>query len=394
MEGIGVLKSRCQGESHKISGKPCQDYCIAENKGKFAMAILSDGHGGSRYFRSDRGAQLAVKIAKQAIEQFIRISPIEGLINSKKDEFGVNTTINKETSRIFEPLKQLVSSIVTRWNDVITKDAKTNSLSDWELQNVEKKYLDEFENKVRNHINSFEKYYGCTLMAFVRTEKYWFTFQIGDGKIVFFNRDDERFLSNQPIPWDERCFLNQTTSICDSEAVSEFRFAFSGKGDFPLAVFLGSDGIDDTYGDGDKLTDFYIRLYKEMVLNSPRVVEKMLEEDLPYISKTGSKDDLSIALVYEKNKRFMDANYLLMSKWQIDNLTNRISNIDQRINELNQKVQKIGEDEDLSESQIMELSYTRKDLERAREEKRELESNISKIQSTDERFKEKRIKDQ
>ena len=358
------------------------------------MAVLSDGHGGSRYFRSDKGSEIAVKITKKIIEEYLR-NNLNQVFNRKSGKFGVNPKIDKELTPIYESLNRLISAVITRWNKEIIKDAEQNPLNSWELEHVEQKYIEEFNNKIKEGSESFEKFYGCTLMAFVMTDNCWFAFQIGDGKMLFFFRDDETgIIPQQPVPWDERCFLNKTTSICDSDAVSEFRFAFSGKGDFPLAVFLGSDGIDDTYGDGDKLTDFYIRLYKEMVLNSSRVVEKMLEEDLPYISKTGSKDDMSIALVYEKNKRFMDANYLLMSKWQIDNLTNRISNIDQRINELNQKVQKIGEDGDLSESQIIELNYTKKDIERAREEKRELESNISKIQKTDELFKASRIKDQ
>lgn len=60
-----------------------------------------------------------------------------------------------------------------------------------------------------------EKIYGCTLMAYVRTNKYWFAFHLGDGKMISF---DEEAQWKEPVLWDDRCFLNKTTSICDADA--------------------------------------------------------------------------------------------------------------------------------------------------------------------------------
>jgi hypothetical protein len=58
------------------------------------------------------------------------------------------------------------------------------------------------------------------------------------------------------VPWDERCYLNVTTSICDDDAAETARVYFSFNKDKapPLAVFLCSDGIDDNYPvqDNDK----------------------------------------------------------------------------------------------------------------------------------------------
>ena len=97
---------------------------------------------------------------------------------------------------------------------------------------------------------------------------YWFAFQIGDGKCVFLTQSNGKIECNKSIPWDERCFLNKTTSLCDSQAIDGFRFCYQGDGNFPMAVFLGSDGLDDTYGDEEGLYNFYIELYKlSFVLN-------------------------------------------------------------------------------------------------------------------------------
>ncbi|WP_338137388.1 protein phosphatase 2C domain-containing protein [Phocaeicola vulgatus] len=49
------IYSFCEGESHRLCNKPCQDYAYADSSEGLSMAIVSDGHGGERYFRSDIG---------------------------------------------------------------------------------------------------------------------------------------------------------------------------------------------------------------------------------------------------------------------------------------------------------------------------------------------------
>ena len=336
MKGFSVLSYSGKGASHEISGKPCQDCSASYSDNNFeypsAMAIVSDGHGGARYFRSDKGSELAVKITKDVLKSFIKEKEVTGLLRDKSGTFGTESEVGTTKDDIYNNFKFLISSIITRWNREIKADAQKRPITEWERENVEEKYIKEFEDNLNSETFAFEKIYGCTLMACVLTEEYWFAFQIGDGKMVFFFRDDEAgILPQQPVPWDERCFLNKTTSICDSDAASEFRFAYSGKEEEkPIVVFLGSDGIDDTYGDGDRLTDFYIRLYKELVTAGREKVLKMLKTDLPQLSKIGSKDDMSIAAIYQNKGVFMEENYLLMSKWQIDNLRQRINSVEEK----------------------------------------------------------------
>lgn len=52
------------GESHKLTEKPCQDYAYADSSVNLSMAIVSDGHGGERYFRSNIGSKFIVEITK------------------------------------------------------------------------------------------------------------------------------------------------------------------------------------------------------------------------------------------------------------------------------------------------------------------------------------------
>ncbi len=380
MKGIKVFNHTCQGESHKANDKPCQDSSYARSQSNFAVAIVSDGHGGARYFRSDKGSKIAVTCTKEAIEKFVREPQIQSLLKGVKyQEFGINPQLDYSNKDIYNVLNWLTSSIIAHWHKEILSHALKTPLTEREMTNVEAKYLEEYETSIKQDGSSLEKFYGCTLMAYVQTDSFWFAFQIGDGKAVFFNINGEDIIVTQPIPWDEQCFLNKTTSLCRSTASKEFRYCCCGNGDFPDAVFLGSDGIDDTYGDRDKLTDFYIRLYKEIVLTSQNKAEQVLKRDLPVISKIGSKDDMSIACVYNSNPIRKRQIFLLMSQWQLRNLHIQTNELENKIQFLKSKIEAVNTIEKLTEQQRIELQYAKNDANRAQEEQYKLKNDISNI---------------
>lgn len=378
MKGVSSIKHTCQGESHKATNKPCQDFSQAESKEAYAVAIVSDGHGGARYFRSDKGSELAVRCAKKAIAKFVKETSNTQLFKGKKlSQIGVNP--EESDDKTYVSLSWLVSSIIRQWNSEILKDAQTCSITEWEQQHVEQKYLDEFTNSLSSDEGKLEKIYGCTLMAFVMTNDYWFAFQIGDGKMVFFNLGEHGMEDNQYIPWDDKCFLNKTTSICDSDAASEFRFAYCGDGTFPEAVFLGSDGIDDTYGDGDRLSDFYIRIYKEIATSSPKQVKKTLASDLPIISKMGSQDDMSVACIYWSNNERVCQNARLMSQWQLAKLHQESDELEVKKSTLREKIERLKDSRELLEKQRIELTYAENDLRRVEESLEKIAGSVQTI---------------
>lgn len=390
MTGIKAFNHTCQGESHKATDKPCQDYSDARSQSNFVVAIVSDGHGGERYFRSDKGSKIAVNCARKAIEKFVKEVKIQSLFGGMNfQSFGINPELDHSNKDVYDALNWLTSSIIAHWHKKILAHALKTPLTEWEMKHVEEKYLDEFRSKVSDEGATLEKFYGCTLMAYVQTDTFWFAFQIGDGKAVFFDTIDVDLKVSQPIPWDERCFLNKTTSICDSEASKEFRYCCCGNGNFPDAVFLGSDGIDDTYGDNDRLTDFYIRLFKEIVSTSQKKAKDVLIEDLPLISKIGSKDDMSIACVYNSNPDRDRQIYLLMSQWQISRNHRRTDELDKKINLLKSKIDGASDIDSLSEAQRIEVQYAKNDLQRAIEEKEKLENDVDKILGEDRKLREK-----
>lgn len=293
---IQAFNFHCQGESHKKNdNKPCQDYSISSAAEDIAIAIVSDGHGGDRYFRSHFGSEFLSKITKDSIiETFLlhgknlfegKHFTQVGISKERKDK-NIDESIEKFMQKFF-------AHIITQWYNKIQEHAKNSPLDEWEEKHVPDSYKQEFNEQKR-----LEKNYGCTLMAYVQTSTYWFAFQIGDGKCLSFHMQDETLTWQEPILWDEACFLNTTTSICDSNAIEEFRYSYCGDGTFPFAVFLGSDGVDDSYGTSENLATFYQQLLQEMANKTQQEMISVLEESLPTISRIGSQDDMSVACVY------------------------------------------------------------------------------------------------
>ncbi|MBV3713381.1 MULTISPECIES: protein phosphatase 2C domain-containing protein [unclassified Bacteroides] len=304
------------GSSHLASKKPCQDSGIHYNKDGVYIAIVCDGHGGESYVRSDKGSRIAAEVAKNKILEFVKSTPIEIFAGKKNavtvvptrdpriDKQGHKREVSMLSESEMELLKQnilytkeverypemeslfrkLFTDIYESWKSEIKNDAQTNSFSGKEKEKIGSSRL--------------EKAYGSTLMAAVRTPSYWFAFHIGDGKLY---ACDKLMKWYEPVPWDCNCFLNITTSLCDHTPVEEFRYAFDGTGDFPLAFALGSDGIDDTFIRTELIHKFYSKLLCLLEGHKQEEVETLLKESLSNLSERGSHDDMSVAVIVDEH---------------------------------------------------------------------------------------------
>ena len=372
---MNCIEQHCQGESHKSNNKPCQDCAFAESNDLLSMAIVCDGHGGERYFRSHYGAEFATEITQKAITEFVKnMADSTFTLSEGKSVFdgasftaysAATATDEQMESRAHKSLKWLFSSIISQWNEKISEHAKETDLTDWELSNVDEKYRKEFLSEREKDDATFEKTYGCTLMAYVQTSDYWFAFHLGDGKCVSMRVVEDRLVCEQPIPWDERCFLNKTTSLCDSNALEEFRYCYQGDGQFPLAMFLGSDGMDDSYGDGYNLYNFYIQLFKIIIRNGVEKANKELKKTLPVISKMGSKDDMSVACVFDDTN--LTASFFKLTQYQKRELESSLNKVEDTIMELKKKIESVINPEALDRGQRINFEYAQKDLEKAKE---------------------------
>lgn len=364
----------CQGESHIESNKVCQDASYSEVNERMSIAIVCDGHGGVRYFRSDIGAQKAIEATKQCVSSFvdnIDIKAFAGKPFTQKLAITSEAKAGQPTKDTItdKAFRQLFSSIIYNWREAIGKHAAETPLSEKEKSDIEEKYINDFINGI-----GLEKTYGCTLMCYVKTDTYWFAFHIGDGKCIAFDNEGKW---SEPIPWDEQCFLNKTTSLCDSSALDEFRYCYCGDGTSPMAVFLGSDGIDDSFGETENMINFYVQILKLLANEEEDKTNAIIKETLPELSKIGSKDDMSIACVYD-NERLKTGVKSLIT-WQKKNVEDQIFKTNERILKLRDEIKSI-EAAGLNTQKVMiEFQYAQKDLSKAFERKRLLVTKWNKV---------------
>lgn len=369
------LNFSCQGESHIATGKVCQDYSyskVYENGN--AIAIVCDGHGGKRYFRSDIGAMIAAEVAERKVRAFIEEA---GLSLLKGTPFTQCVTISEQitnqdfdkTSNIERAFRQLFGSVIYEWNAQVLEHASQTPISETEKKNLEERWIREFDSK-----ENLEKVYGCTLLVCAYTPEFWFAFQIGDGKCF---ACDESGIWREPIPWDERCFLNKTTSICDSSAIDEFRYCYDGTGNFPIAVILGSDGIDDSFGAEENQANFYVQILKSIAKSGMEATLSEIESTLPQLSKIGSQDDMSIAMVFDAKKISMAIPKLI--EWQISNVRRLIAEESAKIakaNNIQQSLEAVGT---MTRQNMIDLQYANSDEKRAIEARTKLQSRLDTL---------------
>ena len=260
------------GASHIKSGTVCQDYSLSCELPDRRISVVCDGHGGADYFRSDRGSRFAAEAFTECMKDPDVISVLSAAATQKQ-----------QSGRI----EQLIKSIIARWNELVERDIKEHSFGEDELSGVSGKARKRYETGQR-----LQSAYGTTLIGVMLAENFWLGLQIGDGKCVAISKDGE---FTQPIPWDEQCFLNVTTSICDENAAKEFRFCFERT--LPAAVFIGSDGIDDCFAGDERLYDFYRLTLRSFAQTNDQTAVSQLKDYLPILSEKGSGDDMSVGII-------------------------------------------------------------------------------------------------
>lgn len=261
-----------QGESHIRRGKECQDASFSVCNDDVSIIVVCDGHGGDDYVRSAFGSVFACETAVENIRFFLE--------NADKEKLKNNTDT---------VLANLEASIISGWNERLSEHYAANPFTDDELALLSDRALNRYLNQ-----NRIESAYGTTLLAAAVTKDFWFAIQIGDGKCVAADADGN---FEQPVPWDDKCFLNTTTSMCDSEAIINFRHYYSEK--LPAAVFLCSDGIDDSFSGDEKLNGFYKTVLQSFSTSDIDDAVSELREYLPRLSAKGSGDDVSVAVLFD-----------------------------------------------------------------------------------------------
>jgi serine/threonine protein phosphatase PrpC len=279
--------AKAQGISHIEKDLPCQDAATAKLglNNTIGIACVADGHGGSKYFRSDKGSIIAVQVAEKALLDFF------ATIAKEKTPF-YNSKASNESGKsidVQERLKDLEGNIIYNWRNAVARHIEKTPFAETEIEHCKKNNipLDYDPEKMMFA-------YGSTLLAGLVSDNFWFAIQIGDGLCVVLESEEKITV---PIGEDERLAFGVTTSLCDSNAKDNFREAYGFAKIEGLTV--ATDGITDSFIP-EKYLQFNKGLYEKFAHPSSTVEEeqKKLQEFLPEVSQRGSRDDIAIAGIF------------------------------------------------------------------------------------------------
>jgi serine/threonine protein phosphatase PrpC len=276
-----VAHACVRGSSHQRSGLPNQDavQCVVTPaaQGTVAVAVVSDGHGSPRHFRSQIGSSLAVSTVAANLQGFLRDS----------------VALNGQVPFVPEQVHELERKIVSGWLAAVQSDLRNNPFTEAELTAMERQEGTEGRAAV---MTSPELAYGATLLAAAATDRVLLYLQLGDGEILSVTAQGT---TTRPLPPDDRLIANQTTSLCQPEAWRDFRSAWVTNGALPSLVLLSTDGYANSFrSDEDflKIGQDYLEIIRAQGISS-------LAEELPAIlteaTQQGSGDDITLAILQD-----------------------------------------------------------------------------------------------
>lgn len=259
------------GASHLRNNAGCQDSSRYDIGDDYAIAVVSDGHGSSKHFRSGIGSSIASEVGIKSIKEFIQY---EGLFDKDRDKL----------------LRQLEGNIILKWNQEVGDHVSNFGFQDGEMEKLT-------DREKKSVVTNKEVAYGATFIAVVMTDTYSFGIQIGDGDCVVKNAEG-RLIT--PIPEDDRLVFNMTTSLCDGDAIKSFRHFWIEE---PVAAALvTTDGVRNSFINQKYYLDFcgkIIESYNDIEINQ---ANEELSVFLKQLTSEGSGDDVSTSIVLHRDR--------------------------------------------------------------------------------------------
>lgn len=269
MNNFDGINKTVPGSSHLKTSKECQDFSFYYPSKNFGIAIVCDGHGSPKHFRSAKGSELATTVAIKATREFMRH---QNSLPSRKDDV----------------LQQLEKNIILKWNNSVSAHLNETSFTEDELNKLSKKDLELTQENA-------ESAYGTTLILIVLAVNYCFGIQIGDGDCIAIDENGEMF---NPVPNDDRLQFNITTSLCDKDAIRNFRHFWLDKSF--AGILVSTDGVRNSFANEDYYRNFCITALEDISETPKKEAGIELTEFLKKLTENGSGDDVSVSVVFNK----------------------------------------------------------------------------------------------
>ena len=243
-----------KGASHDKSGLVCQDSSSHKVTDRYAIAVVADGHGSKKHFRSDKGSKFAVEATIEAIDTY------------------------------FEDYDQFVSNFPSNHKMII--------------KNIQKQAIFNWNKKVNAHLLDNEaippeSYYGSTLIAGIAAKDFTFGIQIGDGSLVAIFDDGEAIM---PMEYNEAAPANVTASMCNSNAASMFS-GFYVENKKLIAMYASTDGLYTSFGSERDFLDYHTIITSQLA--NIENFKTVIINNLTKRSHFGTEDDISLSCVFD-----------------------------------------------------------------------------------------------
>jgi hypothetical protein len=264
-----VVGATVRGPMHSRAGQPNQDALAwrpPSGSGDFLVVAVADGHGGSKGFRSEIGAKLAVGVAMDVLRQRV-------------------PDLDPETTEW-----PLLREITGCWATAVRTDLAERPFTERELQRLQEQATGGADELERNPLLA----YGSTLVTVAVTPKAVHYLQLGDGDILTVWPGGE---VRRPIPVDRRLLGNDTTSLCLDNAWRDFRVAADLAGHLPRMVLVCTDGYANSFRDEGGFEQVGTDLLAIVERQGLDAVAGSLEGWLTETAQLGAGDDATLAVI-------------------------------------------------------------------------------------------------
>ena len=257
------------GASHEKTNLVCQDSSAFKIGDHYAVAVVADGHGSKKHFRSHFGSKFAVEAAIEAIDRYY------------EDREALEANLPEYHKLI---LKNIEKQIISNWNVRIEKHLAENPVTKEEKSKFTE---EEFEAILP------ESYYGSTLVVAVAGDNYTFGVQIGDGSLVAIFEDGKAVM---PMEYNEAAPANVTASVCNSNAAGMFS-SFYVPNKKLIALYGSTDGLYTSFGSEYDFLDYHTIITSQLI--NLETFKNVIKNNLSKRSHFGTEDDISLSCIYD-----------------------------------------------------------------------------------------------
>lgn len=265
-----VFGESVQGASHKRADTECQDSCRKLFLGDTLIMAVADGHGSSACPYSKTGSQTAVNVFCDIMADYYS--------NYKKNTSTLLTYLNREGET------KVARYITDEWKRRILKT---------HTDNKREKIV---KSDGKKDVWAICKQYGSTLVGMMITPVFTFSFQLGDGDIVYVDEESAR-----PVITPEKVLGIETHSLSKEDAWSKAVTSISHRGveaDKPCAFMLTTDGFANSFTNQEEYYTACKEYFNMTREHGVKAVTGNIKKWLAETSELGCGDDVTMLCAY------------------------------------------------------------------------------------------------